>query len=187
MEFKELPIAGAWLVQSPIHRDARGSFREWFRSDEFKMRTGLDFNVIQSNISISNQGVIRGIHYSLAKQGQAKWITCASGAIWDVVVDIRPSSPTFKHHVGIDLSGDSGDMLCISEGLGHGFVSLRDQTVVSYLLTSPYSPDEEFGIDPFDQDLAISWPLNNHSLSSQDKDSPSLIDQLIKGLLPDLA
>ncbi|MEI9907423.1 MAG: dTDP-4-dehydrorhamnose 3,5-epimerase family protein [Actinomycetota bacterium] len=155
------------VAQSPVHRDERGSFREWFRGDQFQELLGRDFDVMQSNISISKKGVIRGIHYSMAKKSQAKWVTCVSGAIWDVVVDIRPSSPTFKQYVSVPLSSDTGDALFISEGLGHGFVALTDHTVVTYLLTSPYSPTEEFGINPLDQIWQSRGPKANGAFQSK--------------------
>jgi dTDP-4-dehydrorhamnose 3,5-epimerase len=159
MNFEELAIKGVWLAHSPIHADSRGSFREWFKPAELLSATGQNFAVMQSNISISHRGVLRGIHFSLAEHGQGKWITCITGSIWDVVVDIRPSSPTFKQWVGIPLNSQSGHSVLVSEGLGHGFISLEDNTAVSYLLTSPYSPAEEHEISPLDSELSISWPI----------------------------
>jgi dTDP-4-dehydrorhamnose 3,5-epimerase len=114
----------------------------------------------------------------MAKEGQGKWITCVSGAIWDVIVDIRPESPTFKNWIGIELSGASGDSLCIAGGLGHGFISLLDNSTVAYLLTSPYSPKNEFEISPLDPGLKISWPLANLILSDKDRSAPTLEEQL---------
>ncbi len=184
MEFEGLAIEGAWLARSPVHRDERGFFREWFRGDELPSATGREFKVVQSNTSLSAKGVLRGIHYSLAPQGQAKWITCMAGSIWDVVVDIRPSSPTFKKWVGVELEGSSGDSLLISEGLGHAFIALEDDSVVTYLLTSPYSPKEEFGLNPLDDELAIHWPINNPSLSPADEKAISISEAFAANRLP---
>jgi len=184
MEFERLAIEGAWLTKSPIHRDERGFFREWFRGDELLSATGREFKVVQSNTSLSAKGVLRGIHYSLAPQGQAKWVTCTSGSIWDVVVDIRPSSPTFKKWVGVELKGSSGDSLLISEGLGHAFMALEDDSVVTYLLASPYSPMEELDIDPLDLELAIQWPSVERLLSPKDANAPTLAMRLADGVLP---
>lgn len=181
MEIEELGIKGAWIARSPIHNDDRGYFREWFKDLEIEAAIGRRFNVRQANVSSSNKGVLRGIHYSIAKEGQAKWITCISGAIWDVVVDIRQSSPTFMKWVGVDLRANSGDSLFVSEGLGHGFVSLEDNSTVAYLLTSQYSPSEEFEIHPLDPDLAIAWPLEELLLSAKDKAAPSLQTRLSMG------
>ena len=103
MELEELEINGAWLARSPIHKDERGIFREWFKSDDIKTATGRDFGIEQANISRSSKGTLRGIHYSIAPRGQAKWVTCVSGAIKDVIVDIRPVSPTFGKWVEVEL------------------------------------------------------------------------------------
>ena len=183
MEIEELEIKGAWIARSPIHKDDRGYFREWFKSGEIEIALGRSFDVQQGNISSSNKGVLRGIHYSLAMGGQGKWITCISGSVWDVVVDIRPSSPTYRKWTGTELNSNSGDALFISEGLGHGFISLEDNSSVAYLLTSEYSPAEEFEIHPLDPELGITWPLENPSLSLRDAAAPTLQHQLSFGNL----
>jgi dTDP-4-dehydrorhamnose 3,5-epimerase len=183
MDIKELEIKGAWIARSPVHHDDRGHFREWFKSKELEIATGFDFEVTQANISTSNKGVLRGIHYSLARDGQGKWITCISGSIWDVVVDIRPSSPTFKHWIGIELKADGGEAIFVSGGLGHGFISLENNSTVAYLLTSEYSPMEEFEISPLDPELEISWPLAELILSEKDRLAPTLQEQFSAGNL----
>ena len=99
MKLTPLGIEGAWLAESPVWSDERGFFREWFKAEDILSATGIDFSIQQANISQSQHGVIRGIHYSLAPQGQAKWVTCVQGSILDVVVDIRPTSTTYKQHV----------------------------------------------------------------------------------------
>ena len=183
MDMKELEIKGAWIARSPIHHDDRGHFREWFKSEELKLATGFDFDVKQANVSTSNRGVLRGIHYSLAKDGQGKWVTCISGSIWDVIVDIRPASPTFKRWIGIELTAASGEAIFVSGGLGHGFISLENSSTVAYLLTSEYSPKDEFEISPLDPELGISWPLAQLFLSDKDKLAPTLQDQFSAGNL----
>ena len=144
---------------------------------------GRSFDVQQGNMSSSKKGVLRGIHYSLAKSGQGKWITSISGSVWDVVVDIRPSSPTYKKWIGTELNSNTGDALFISEGLGHGFISLEDNSTVAYLLTSKYSPADEFAIHPLDSELAITWPFENPSLSHRDASAPTLQEQFLSGNL----
>ena len=106
--------------------------------------------------------------------GQAKWVTCANGAIWDVVIDIRPKSPTFKHWEAIELRAEEGKALMISEGLGHAFLSLEDDTVISYLLTTPYSPKEEFAINPQDPEIGIDWPKIPLHFSEKDAAAPAV-------------
>ena len=186
MELKSLGIDGAWLAESPVWSEDRGFFREWFKFSEIAEQTGSDFSVAQANISSSERGILRGIHYSLAAGGQSKWVTCVSGSIRDVIVDIRPSSPTFRQWVAVDLSGDSGRSVFISEGLGHAFVSLEDGSTVSYLISSPFSPAEEFEINPFDSEIGIKWglPLANLRMSKKDASAPSLADRLKQDKLP---
>jgi len=184
MHIEELSIQGAWIARSNVFSDERGFFREWFAAGEVEATTGRVFNVRQSNLSVSHKGVLRGIHYSLAQAGQSKWVTCASGSIWDVVVDLRATSPTFKQWVGITLSGKSGDAIFISEGLGHGFLSLEDDSIVSYLLTSPYSPSEEYEVNALDSELGISWPLISPILSEKDAAASTLGEMQSRGLLP---
>ena len=184
MEFEKIGIEGAWLAKSPILKDERGDFREWFKSEEILSKTGFNFEVAQSNVSTSAKGVVRGIHYSIAPEGQAKWITCTKGKIWDVVVDIRPNSPTFMKWVGAELTPDSGSSVLVGVGLGHAFISLEEYSVVSYLLTSQYSPAEEYAINPLDNQIAISWPINAILLSDKDRLSPTLNDNQMANLLP---
>lgn len=184
MEIEKMEIDGVWLGHSPIHTDNRGFFREWFRSSDIASSMGRKLEISQSNISMSNRGVLRGIHYSLAPQGQAKWITCIAGSIWDVAVDLRATSPTFGKWIGVTLTAESGNSLFISEGFGHGFISLEDNSVVSYLLTSPYSPSEEFEINPLDQELRIGWPLAERLMSQKDENAPTLRSRLAQGNLP---
>lgn len=186
MKLTPLGIDGAWLAESPVWKDERGFFRESFKSEDVFAATGMNFSIQQSNVSQSQSGVIRGIHYSLAPQGQAKWITCVNGAIRDVTVDIRPSSPTFGKSVFVDLNWQDGRAVLIGAGLGHGFASLADSSTIAYLLSSPYSPMEEFEINPMDPELGIVWgvDLAKVSLSEKDKAAPSLAERRNEGNLP---
>jgi dTDP-4-dehydrorhamnose 3,5-epimerase len=186
MELTALGIEGAWVAESPVWSDERGFFREWFKAEEISKVSGRDFSVAQANVSSSARGTVRGIHYSLADVGQAKWVTCVSGLIRDVIVDIRPSSPTYGKSVVVELSGASGKAVLIGEGLGHGFVSMEDETTVAYLITSPFSPTEEFEINPLDPELGIEWglPVGELRLSSKDAAAPSLAERLKQGKLP---
>ena len=189
MEMTPLEIDGAWLASFPVWTDSRGTFREWFKSSEILKATGLDFSVNQSNISISARGVVRGIHYSLAIGGQAKWITCVSGAIMDVIVDIREGSATFGSYIAVDLEAGDGRAVLIAPGLGHGFISLEDRTAVSYLLSTQYSPEDEYEINPLDPTIGIDWRQNLFGesdllISSKDSLAPT-IDELERDrLLP---
>jgi dTDP-4-dehydrorhamnose 3,5-epimerase len=186
MELTPLGIEGAWLVQSPVWKDDRGFLREWFKTEDLNSVTGRDFAIEQANISLSSKGTLRGIHYSIAPRGQAKWLTCVSGSIQDVIVDIRSDSKTFGQWVDIELRGDSGKSVFISEGLGHGFLVLEDNTAVAYLISTPFSPNHEFEINPLDQKIGIKWGLevSNLKISDKDKGAPTLAERLTEGKLP---
>ena len=181
---EELAIQGVWLANSPIIEDERGLFREWYKATDLNTLGINPFDVSQANISISHKGVVRGIHYSLASEGQGKWITCVSGSIWDVIVDIRASSPTFGKWVSVNLTAKSGNSILISPGLGHGFMALEDNTAVSYLLTSAYSPKDEYEIFPLDSFLGINWPLSEPILSDKDAQAKTLNQLRNEGKLP---
>jgi dTDP-4-dehydrorhamnose 3,5-epimerase len=186
MKLTPLGIDGAWVAESPVWSDERGFFREWFKSEDVKAATGREFGTEQANISLSSAGTLRGIHYSIAPRGQAKWITCVSGSIQDVIVDIRPDSKTFGQWIDVELKGDSGKAVLISEGLGHGFLALEDNTAVAYLVSTPFSPTEEFEINPLDEKIAIKWGMDLSSLkiSGKDKIAPTLAERLAEGKLP---
>lgn len=186
MNLIPLGIEGAWLAEFQVWSDERGFFREWFKSEAVEDATGRDFHVEQANISHSSAGTLRGIHYSVAPQGQAKWITCVSGSIQDVIVDIRPKSKTFGQWIDVALRGDSGQAVLISEGLGHGFLALEDNTTVSYLLSTPFSPVDEFEIYPLDEKIGINWGMDLCELKISDKDkrAPTLAERLAEEKLP---
>jgi dTDP-4-dehydrorhamnose 3,5-epimerase len=186
MELMPLGIEGVWLANSPVWSDDRGFFREWFKSADVKNATGRDFGIEQANISLSSKGTLRGIHYSIAPQGQAKWITCVSGSIKDVIVDIRPDSKSFGQWIEVELRGDLGKAVLISEGLGHGFVALEDNTAVAYLVSTPFSPSDELVINPLDEKIGINWgmDLSELKISGKDQIAPPLAERLAEGKLP---
>jgi dTDP-4-dehydrorhamnose 3,5-epimerase len=186
MKLTPLEIEGVWLAESPVWSDDRGFFREWFKSEEIKNATGRDFGIEQANISLSAAGTLRGIHYSIAPRGQAKLITCVLGSIQDVIVDIRPHSETFGQWIDVELKGDSGRAVLIGEGLGHGFLALEDNTAVAYLISTPFSPTDEFEINPLDEKIGIKWGINSKKLRISEKDlsALSLETMLKQGALP---
>jgi dTDP-4-dehydrorhamnose 3,5-epimerase len=186
MKLITLGIEGAWLAEAPVWSDDRGFFREWFKAQVVREATGRDFAFEQANISLSSAGTLRGIHYSIAPRGQAKWITCVSGSIKDVIVDIRPDSQTFGNWIEVLLTGDSGQAVYISEGLGHGFVALEDNTAVAYLVSTPFSPTNEFEINPLDEKIGINWGMDLRLLkiSEKDKNAPTLAERFSEGKLP---
>jgi dTDP-4-dehydrorhamnose 3,5-epimerase len=191
MNFQPLGIQGAWVAGSPVWDDYRGFFCEWFKYDEISASTGIDFIVKQANFSLSDQGVIRGIHYSLIPGGQSKWITCVSGSVTDVVVDLRIDSPTFKKVEYVDLRQDDGKAVLVGPGLGHGFYSKENESGIAYLLNSPYNPEHEYEISPNDPELAIKWAPagleeESHVISAKDRSAPTLRVRREQGQLPQI-
>jgi dTDP-4-dehydrorhamnose 3,5-epimerase len=192
VEIRELTIAGAFEVSPVVHGDDRGAFLEWFRADKFTEATGHRFTLAQANASVSSAGTLRGIHFAELPPSQAKWVTCLSGAIVDVVVDIRVGSPTYGRWEMVALDDENRRCVYLSEGLGHGFMALEDHTVVSYLCSAPYAPGREHGVHPLDAELGISWPAAGRDgralaplLSPKDAQAPSLAEAALRGILPD--
>lgn len=186
MEFRPLGIAGAFEVVNSVHSDDRGEFAEWFRFDKIEQATGYRFPVRQANVSRSARGVVRGIHYADIPPGQAKLVTCMTGRIVDVVVDIRVDSETFGQWESVELTATKRNAMLLPVGVGHAFVALTDDTTVCYLVSDVYTPDREHGIHPLDPELAIDYhlPVEQLLLSPKDQVAPSLQEALEAGILP---
>ena len=183
-----LDIEGAWVFTPRIHADRRGSFLEWFRDSEIRAALGRDLPVAQANCSVSARGVVRGVHFADVPPGQAKYVSCMSGAILDVVVDLRVGSPGFGRWEAVPLDAQSRRAVLIAEGLGHAFVTMSDEATVLYLCSTPYAPGREHGVHPLDPDLGIAWPGDVEAiLSDKDAAAPSLAQARSAGLLPDYA
>jgi dTDP-4-dehydrorhamnose 3,5-epimerase len=159
MEFTPLTIAGAWVHTPSRHEDSRGHFEEQFKLSAIEEQLARSFTVKQVNQSVSGKGVIRGIHFTDSAEGQAKYVSCPKGAVWDVVVDLRPESSTFGKWDAVVLSAANGKSILISEGLGHAFLSLEDQTVVQYLCSSEYRKESDKALQPFSQHLNIGFSI----------------------------
>ena len=186
MTLRELSIDGAYVATHRAFPDERGLFREWFKAEEIAS-IDKDFSVQQANYSKSNQWVMRGIHYSLAPQGQAKVVTCASGKIVDVLVDLRTGSPSYMKIEYVELSEDSGKVVYIPSGVGHGFIVVSETAAVVYLTSSGYSPEYEKAICPTDRELGINWPLpvgQAGIISKADTEAPPLAQAKESGALP---
>ncbi len=138
-----LDVDGAWVFTPRIHRDRRGSFLEWFRNAEVLADIGRSLDVAQANCSVSMRGAIRGVHFSDVPPGQAKYVTCVSGSILDVVVDLRVGSPGYGRWAAVPLNAESRCAVFIAEGLGHGFITLSDKATVLYMCSTPYAPAHE--------------------------------------------
>lgn len=180
MKFEKCAIPEVVEISPKLHADDRGYFVELFRTDRFKTNVA-DVDFVQQNQSLSRQvGTIRGLHYQIEPAAQGKLVRCARGAILDVAVDIRPSSPTFGKHVAVRLFSDTQSQLWIPAGFAHGFCTLTPDTEVWYSVTHTYSPAHDRGILWNDPDLGISWPVQASLavLSPKDANQPRLSDVL---------
>ncbi|MFF4586284.1 dTDP-4-dehydrorhamnose 3,5-epimerase [Streptomyces sp. NPDC001388] len=180
-----LGIEGAWVDTPRVFTDDRGRFHEWFRSDAFRAAVGHGFRFEQANCSRSVRGTLRGVHFATVPPGQAKYVTCVGGAVLDVVVDIRVGSPDFGRWEAVRLDDTTHRCLYLSEGLGHAFMALEDDSTVVYLCSQGYAPQREHGINPLDPALAIAWPDDlTPLLSDKDAAAPTLEEAERQGLLP---
>jgi len=185
---KQLSIDGGWLVTPDVYHDTRGSFFELFRADRLEKVLGFSPPTAQANCSVSRRGVIRGVHFADVPPGQAKYVSCVSGAIIDVIVDIRTGSPTFGQWEAVRLDDENRHSVYIAPGLGHAFTAVSESATVVYLCSEPYAPGREHGINPLDPDLGIDWPADiSPVLSAKDADAPSLAQAQRDGLLPTIA
>lgn len=191
MEYRELTVPGAWEVTPKQFGDPRGVFLEWFKDAPFVDEVGHSLSLSQANCSVSAAGVLRGIHFADVPPGQAKYVTCARGAVLDVAVDIRVGSPTFGQWDSVLLDDVSRRAIYLSEGLGHAFLSLEDDSTVLYLCSTGYSAGREHGIHPLDPDVGIAWPTQGRDgrpltplLSDKDQAAPGLAAASASGLLP---
>jgi dTDP-4-dehydrorhamnose 3,5-epimerase len=194
MHLREFAVSGAFELVPDIHTDERGDFLEWLRVDELAEAIGHPFTLAQANCSVSVPGTLRGVHFAEVPPGQAKYVTCMRGAVFDVVVDIRVGSPNFGGWDAAVLDDRTRKAVYVSEGLGHAFMALEDGSVVSYLCSTPYAPGREHGVDPLDPELGIDWPATGRDgrslmplLSDKDRAAPSLQDARAAGLLPEFA
>jgi len=194
MEYRELSVPGAWEITPRQFGDPRGVFLEWFKDAPFAEHAGHALNLAQANLSVSAAGVVRGIHFADVPPGQAKYVTCARGAVLDVVVDIRVGSPTFGQWDSVLLDDVDRRAIYLAEGLGHAFMSLEDDSTVLYLCSTGYNPTAEHGIHPLDAEICVAWPSRSRDgspleplLSEKDEAAPTLAQALESGLLPRFA
>ena len=184
MILEERSIPGLFVLESPVHGDERGFFREWFQFFDFEAADET-FSVEQANLSFSARDVVRALHYSLAPRGQAKVVTCAQGELDDVVVDVRVGSPTYGAHEVITLRAGDGKSILVPAGVAHGFVVTSETGTIVYLLSSPYEPGLELEIDAFDPEIGVPWRLTSEPVrSAKDAAAPLLAERRAAGELP---
>lgn len=181
MIFTKAPLSGTWIIDPEPLRDERGHFARTFDAEEFRSR-GLDPRVVQESISFNARaGTLRGLHYQTAPYEEAKLIRCTRGAVVDVVVDLRPSSPTRRQWFSVELSEESARMVYVPEGLAHGFQTLRDGTELHYRMNREHSLAHARGIRFDDPELGIEWPVAEHVVSERDRALPALSEALGPG------
>jgi dTDP-4-dehydrorhamnose 3,5-epimerase len=184
MEISPLSIEGAYRVTPALHGDPRGLFGEFYRHDKLTEAVGHPLRLAQGNLSVSAEGVVRGIHFADVPPSQAKYVQCVRGAVLDVIVDLRVGSPTFGTWEAVRLDDVDRRAVYIAEGLGHGFCALTDDATLAYLCSETYAPAREHAVHPLDPDLAIDWPARAPQLSARDDAAPSLAEARDKGVLP---
>lgn len=176
MQFAETQIGGVFAISSEIHADVRGSFQRSYCSTEFSQR-GLEPVEAQAAISRNTAaGTLRGLHFIPENHGEAKLVRCIAGRIFDVAVDLRPSSPTYLHHISMELDADHGAALYLPRGVAHGFITLKDGCDVFYQFSQRHRPGVEKGIRWDDPDLGIDWPMQPAVLSHRDRTLPLVRD-----------
>jgi 5-epimerase len=185
VKVSELAIPDAYEIHTDVFPDDRGLFVNPFRGDLLAEAIGRPLSVVQTNHSASRRGAVRGVHFALLPPGQAKYVYVPRGAVLDIVVDIRVGSPTFGQHEVVRLDDRDFRAVYLSEGLGHCAIALEEDTVLSYLCSTPYEPTREKGINPLDPALGLPIPADlTPLLSPKDTAAPTLAEAEAQGLLP---
>ena len=169
MVFIKTDIEGVWIIEPKRFGDSRGYFSEVFRQDLFEQNVG-HVGFIQANESFSTRGVLRGLHFQKGEWSQAKLVRVSQGTVVDVCVDLRADSPTFGHHVMVELSHENGRQMFIPRGFAHGFLVLSDVAQFQYKVDNVYAPQAEATLAWNDPALGIDWPLSADQLLLSDKD-----------------
>lgn len=175
MIFTETKLKGAFVVEPELLEDERGFFaRSWCRR-EFENQ-GLNPNLVQCNISFNRKkGTLRGMHYQAPPNVEAKLVRCTMGAVYDVIIDLRPDSSTFKQWISVEMTSENRKMIYIPEHFAHGFITLEDNTEVFYQMSEFYAPDSARGIRWNDPAFNIQWPIEAVTLSERDRNFPDFI------------
>lgn len=175
MIFTETELKGAFLIEPERNEDARGFFSRTWCVEEFKAH-GLNPCVVQCNISFNHKkGTLRGMHWQVPPHPEAKLVRCTMGAIYDVIIDLRPASPTYRRHFGVELTAENRKMLFIPEGFAHGFQTLTDNTEVFYQMSDFFAADCARGLRWNDPLFGINWPPGERILSERDRGYPNFV------------
>jgi 5-epimerase len=185
VRFRELAVPGVVEFTPSVFPDARGRFVAPFQESAFLDATGHRLHLAQSNHSISRRGVIRGVHFSDVPPGQAKYVYCSRGALLDVAIDVRVGSPTFGRWESVLLDTETYRAVYLPEGIGHAFIALTDDTIMTYLCSTEYDPAAEHTVYPLDPALGLPWPPDlNPVLSDKDREAPTLAEATHSNILP---
>lgn len=172
MRFSQLPIIGAWSIEVEPHIDNRGEFARTFCADEFA-KHGLATVMCQTSVSSNlKRGTLRGMHFRSEGDNEAKLIRCTHGTVYDVVVDVRPASKTFKKWSAVELSAHARNAIYIPPGCAHGFMTLSDDAELLYMMSAPFQAGAERGVRWNDPAFTISWPLSPTVISERDAQFP---------------
>jgi 5-epimerase len=185
VKVRELAVSGAYEFTPPTFPDGRGLFVSPYSATAFESAMGFRMPVAQTNHSRSARGVVRGVHFADVPPGQAKYVYCPRGALLDIVIDLRVGSPTFGTWDTVRCDDVDFRAVYLSEGIGHAFVALEEDTVMSYLCSTPYNPTAEHTVNALDPELDLPWPSDIDALlSDRDRAAPSLAEAVATGLLP---
>ena len=175
MIFSETKLKGAFIIEIEKREDARGFFARSWCQNEFKTH-GLTTEFVQANVSYNKKkGTMRGLHYQKSPYEESKLVRCTRGAIYDVIVDLRPNSPTYKDWIGVELTADNYKMLYVPEGFAHSFQTLMDNTEVTYQVSAFYNPASEGGLRWNDPAFGIKWPTKVEIISDKDRTWPDFV------------
>lgn len=172
MEFKETKLKGSYIIEPKRYEDERGFFCEMWRKDTYE-KLNLEPTMMQANISFTKKkGTLRGMHFQVEPHAQVKLVRCTMGGIYDVIIDLRPDSPTYCKWISVELTADNRRMLYVPVGFAHGFQTIQDNTEVSYQMFELYHPECEGGVRYNDPCFNIEWPLDVTVISKRDADYP---------------
>jgi dTDP-4-dehydrorhamnose 3,5-epimerase len=174
MKFFPVVLSGAYLIEAERHHDDRGYFARVWCEREYLLH-GLDSKLVQCSVSFNEkQGTLRGMHYQLPPSTETKLVRCVRGALYDVIVDLRPNSKTFLQWMGIQLTAENGRMFYIPKGFAHGFQTLTPETEVAYQMSEFYAPETSSGFRWDDPQVGIQWPTGERIISDRDRKYPDI-------------
>lgn len=180
LEIEKTPLKDCFLLKPAVFEDNRGTFSESYNKERFEEALGLQIDFVQDNQSTSSRGVLRGFHYQTGEYAQAKLVRCVFGEVLDVVIDLRPGSPTYKMNFKAVLSSENNHQLFVPKGFAHGFLTLSESSVFSYKCDQYYNKEAEAGIIWNDPILKVNWdfPVKDIILSEKDAALPKFKDHL---------